>query len=123
MSENRKMTCIVCPIGCQIDVQLENGDIISLEGYTCPRGREYAGNEIRNPLRMVTSTVRVMGGELPMLPVKTSKPIPKNLIMECMNQINRVAVTAPVASGDAIIKDVLGTGADIVATRHIKKAS
>lgn len=97
-------------------METDGVDIQSISGYSCPRGREYAVHEVTNPLRMVTSTVKVRKGEKPLLPVKTSKPIPKGLIMACMTEINKVTVTAPVQIGDVIIPNVMGTEADIVAT-------
>lgn len=121
LPETKKLTCIVCPIGCQIQVILGDNEIIEINGFTCPRGKEYAVHEITNPLRMVTSTVRVMGGCLPLLPVKTSKPIPKHLIMECMKEINKACVKAPVGIGDVIVSDIFGSGVDIIATRDIAR--
>ncbi len=115
-----ELTCIVCPIGCRIQIdETENGYII--EGYACPRGKKYALQELEDPRRMVTSTVRVENGFLALVPVKTAEPIPKNLIFDVMTQINSVVVEAPVFLGDVIVKDVAGTGIDIIATRDMPK--
>ena len=115
-----ELTCIVCPIGCRIQIdETENGYII--EGYACPRGKKYALQELEDPRRMVTSTVRVENGFLALVPVKTAEPIPKNLILDVITQRNSVVVEASVYLGDVIGKDVAGTGIDIVATRDMPK--
>lgn len=110
----RKLTCIICPVGCEITVQLEDGKVIDVTGNTCPRGKIYAENECTNPQRTVTSTVVCEDGS--MLSVKTSTPIPKDKMKECIDIINRTVVKLPVAIGDVIIEDVFGS--KIVATQN-----
>ena len=78
----KELTCIACPLGCTITVTLEGKDVISVEGNTCPRGKEYAINECTAPVRTVTTTVRCDDGSL--VSVKTSKPIPKENIFDAM---------------------------------------
>ena len=90
-----------------------------MTGNSCPRGKEYAINEVTNPTRTITSTVAISGGELHRLPVMTSSPIPKGKIFEVMQEIDKVRACAPVRIGDVIIRNVLGTGSDIIATRNI----
>lgn len=107
----RNLTCIVCPIGCSIDVEISGGEVVSVSGNTCVRGAEYAKKECTSPERGVTSTMRCTNGE--MLPVKTSQPISKDKIFECMNLINGTTATLPVKVGEVLIKDVFGS--DIVA--------
>ncbi|MCR5041667.1 MAG: DUF1667 domain-containing protein [Clostridia bacterium] len=114
----KQLTCVACPRGCSITVTLDGDSIVSIEGNACPRGKKYAENEITDPRRMVASTVKVNGGKLPVVPVKTSSDIPKNMIFDVMREINRVSVDAPVEIGQVIIPDVLGTGADIIATNN-----
>lgn len=113
----KEFTCIVCPKGCRIFLG-EDGD---LSGAGCERGIAYVQSEIENPTRMVTSTVRLAGSELPRLPVKTSAPIPKKMMMRAVALLNDITVQAPVKSGDVIIKDVLGTGVDFIATKSAGK--
>lgn len=114
--KDRNLTCIVCPRGCALTVSFdENGSIKSISGNLCPRGKAYAENECVHPVRTITSTVRCLDGE--MIPVKTSSPIPKELMFEVMKEINSVRAADDIRIGDAVIKDVLGTGADIIATR------
>ncbi len=110
----RKLTCIVCPLGCEINVELDKGNVISVSGNTCPRGKVYAKNECTNPQRIVTSTVRCEDGS--MLPVKTDKTIPKSKMSDCMSKINKTVAKLPVVVGDIIVRDVFG--ANIVATKN-----
>lgn len=110
----RELTCIVCPLGCDLKVEIDNGKVISVSGNTCPRGKVYAENECTNPQRTVTSTVRCEDGS--MLSVKTDRTIPKTKMMECMNIINKTVAKLPVKVGDIIVEDVFG--ANIVATEN-----
>ena len=116
---DKELICICCPKGCHLKVDREAK---SVSGNGCSRGLEYGINEVTNPVRVITSTVKVKNGELPVVPVKTNKPIPKGLNFKCMEEINKSEVNAPVKIGQVIIKNVLGTGADIVATRNVKEA-
>ena len=112
----RNLTCIVCPKGCPITVELDGKNIVSITGHTCKRGEEYAKNECTAPMRTLTTTVALEGGGV--LPVKTDKTVPKELLFECMQAVNAVKAPAGTKLGDVIIENVLGTGANIVATRN-----
>lgn len=111
----KEFICIVCPRGCHISVD-EN---MNVTGNTCPRGKEYAINEMTHPTRMITSTVAIESPELRRLPVMTSAPIPKDRIFDVMEEINKVRAKAPVKIHDVVISNVLGLGVDIIATRNI----
>ena len=117
--EKRNLTCIRCPLGCQVTVTLENNEIIEVPGNTCPRGDEYARKEVTNPTRVVTSIVRCEGGVLPVLSVKSKNDVPKGKIFDVLKEIKPVIVKAPIEIGDVIIADVAGTGVDIVASKRI----
>ena len=110
----RLLTCIVCPRGCNLSIDIQDGKVVSVCGNACPRGVKYAEDECTHPRRTVTSTVRCEGGGL--VAVKTSETIPKELVFECMKVINSLTATADVSVGDVILEDVLGTGVSIVAT-------
>ena len=114
----KEMTCVACPLGCTVTVEYEGKDVLSVTGNTCKRGDLYARTEIVNPTRNISSTVKVIGGAHPVVPVKTSAPIPKNMIFDCMKEINAVSVNAPVSIGQVIIHNVLDTGVDIVAANN-----
>lgn len=115
----REMVCVSCPIGCALTVELDdNNEVISVSGNTCKRGDSYARQECTHPERMLTSTVKVEGGRLPVVPVKSAKPIPKEMLFDCMKEINKVTLKAPVNIGDKVIENILGIGIDIVATNE-----
>ena len=116
----RELICVSCPIGCALKVELdENSNVLSVSGNTCKRGEKYAIDECTNPVRMLTSTVKVNGGALPVVPVKTASPIPKGMMFECMKTINKTVVEAPVRMGDILIKNICDTGVDIIATNEV----
>ena len=113
----RELTCIVCPKGCQLKVELdENKNILSIEGHTCKRGETYAVNECTAPKRVVTTTAPLAGGGV--VPVKTNGSIPKELMFECVRLVNEVRVAPDAPIGTVVIADVLGTGVDVVTTRN-----
>ncbi len=114
----REMTCIICPMGCQMTVAQEDGsDIIVVEGNTCPRGRSYAIAECTHPTRTLTTTAPTSDGRV--IPVKTAKAIPKELLFSAMAQINHATVTLPARIGDIVIHDLLGTGVDVIVTANM----
>ena len=113
---SKELTCIVCPRGCRLTID----DNLNVTGNSCPRGAQYAKDEMTNPKRMITSIVRVKNRENLMVSVKTSASIPKGKIFDILEEIAKVSVDAPIHIGDVLIKDVLGTGSDIVATKEIK---
>ena len=113
----RELTCIVCPRGCQLVCELgDNNEVISVSGNLCPRGKTYAVNECTNPQRVVTSTVRCEDGSV--ISCKTSTTVPKGLMFEVMSVINKTLAPNSVQIGDVIIENVLGTGADVIATSN-----
>ena len=110
------ITCTVCPMGCSITVEGEGDQIEKVEGFGCKRGEEYARNEFVHPVRIFTSSVRMKGGQEPLMPVRSNKPVPKELLLECVRALQGVTITAPVHCGDVVVKNILDTGANIVAT-------
>ena len=113
----RELTCIVCPRGCALKAELDdNGAVLSVSGNICPRGKTYAVDECVNPMRVVTSTVRCEDGGV--VSCKTSSSIPKSLVFDAMKLINTTLAPNSVKIGDVIIADILGTGADVVATSN-----
>lgn len=117
--EKRTLTCIGCPLGCAVTVELNNGEIISVTGNTCKRGDDYARKEVTRPMRTVTSTVRVTGGDIPMVSVKTAADIPKEKIMDIMRCLTDLSVPAPVHIGDIILENAADTGVNIIATKEV----
>ena len=118
--EERKLTCIGCPMGCPLTVVMNGKEVVSVTGNTCKRGDIYARKEVTNPTRIVTSTVRVTGGSEAMVSVKTKEDIPKGKIFDCVKALKNVEVAAPVHIGDVLVKNVAGTGVDVIATKNVE---
>jgi CxxC motif-containing protein len=116
----REFTCIVCPNGCDIEVNLaDDGTITSITGAHCRGGENYVKQELTDPQRTIASSVPVLGGELPLVSVRLDKAIPKNRIFDVMTEIRKVTLTAPVHSGDIAIADVLGLGSNVIVTKDV----
>lgn len=118
--EVRNLTCINCPMGCALTVEMNGDEVVNISGNTCKRGEVYAQKEVTNPTRIVTSTVRVSGGKADMVSVKTREDIPKEKIFECVRALKNVEVQAPIHIGDVIISNIADTGIDVVATKNIE---
>ena len=121
MEEKRELTCIGCPMGCQITVTLQDGTVTDVSGNTCNIGDTYAREEVLSPKRTVTSIIKVCGGELPVVSVKTMEAVPKGKISEVMDEIRSISVEAPVTIGQILIENVAGTNVAVVATKEIKE--
>lgn len=113
------LTCIGCPLGCAIHVEIQDGEIINVTGNTCKRGEDYARKEVTHPTRIVTSTVSVENGAVPVVSVKTNQDIPKEKVKEIMDCLQQIRVQAPIYTGDVIVVNVAQTGVDIVATKDV----
>lgn len=115
----KEYTCIVCPNGCEIKMQTEGQEIKMIEGNLCDKGKEYVTQEFLAPKRMVTSSVAVLGGELPLASVRTSAPIPKEKIFEAVKEIKGITLTAPVHAGQVVISNLFGSGCDVIVTKTV----
>lgn len=115
-----KLICINCPRGCHLEVENIDGEI-KVTGNSCPRGEQYAINEITNPLRVVTTTIAIESNKYDRLPVITSKPIPKVKIMEVCRALKGLEVKAPVRMGDVIVSNIIGLDSDVVASKSIEE--
>lgn len=119
MTETRELICINCPLGCGLTVTIKGGEVEKVQGNTCPKGEAYGKKEVTNPTRIVTSIVKVTGGVLPVVSVKTASDIPKEKIMDCARVLKEVEVQAPVSIGDVVLEDVCGTGVPMIATKNV----
>ncbi len=115
-------TCIICPNGCEIIAQLEDGQIIAMEGAACKRGESYVHQELTAPMRNIASSVLVDGGILPLVSVRLSAPIPKERVFDTMAVIRQQLLNAPVHTGQVVIADVLGLGVDLIVTKNVPQA-
>lgn len=116
--ENREMICIGCPLGCNLNVKIDGEDII-VTGNTCPNGEKYAKEEVTNPKRIVTSTIKVLNNKTSRVSCKTDKAIDKNKIFACMEEIKSASALAPIKIGDILIKNVADSDVNIIATKNI----
>lgn len=116
----KEIICTVCPRGCHIQVEGEGEVIRSIEGHGCKRGLEYAGTEFSHPVRILTTTVKLEGMDNDLLPVRSSKPLPKEKLFACMEVIRATTVKVPVARYDVVIPDICGCGVDMVATKTVE---
>ncbi len=116
-----KVTCVMCPLGCEMTVYFEDEEIKKIEGYGCENGKTYAEQEVRSSKRPVMSVVRCSEGSMPTVAVVTDEPVPKDRITDVMNEIKDIVVEAPVSEGDILKEDVCGLGVNIKATRSVKK--
>lgn len=118
--EIRTLTCISCPMGCPLTVEMDGDKIKGITGNTCKRGEIYARKEVTAPTRIVTSTVKVTNGSADMVSVKTKTDIPKDKIFDCVKCLKGISVEAPVHIGDVIVPNAAETGVDIVATKDVE---
>jgi CxxC motif-containing protein len=121
--EKKHFTCVICPLGCEIDVELQNGNVVSMEGSKCEKGKEFVLQELEEAMRILTTTVPIKGAKWAMLPVRTDKPIPKRLLSKVIEQLATIELHAPVKMYHVIVKDVAGTDANIVATRNMGRVN
>lgn len=116
----KEYTCIICPNGCNLTAEVEDEKILSLEGAKCKRGYEYVNHELNNPKRNIASSILLENGEIPLVSVRLSKPIPKDRIFDCMAVIKRARLMAPVSIGQVAINNILGLGSDVIVTKNVK---
>ena len=115
--EKRHFVCVVCPIGCEIDVVHDGKKIISMAGNKCEKSEEFVRQELIEPMRILTTTVRIQGARWAVIPVRSDKAVPKRLFPRIMKQLRRIGLRAPVNVLDVVVRDVLQTGANIITTR------
>lgn len=116
----KEFTCIICPNGCNIIAEIEDGKILSLEGASCKRGNEYVNQELTNPCRTIASSILLEDGALPLVSVRLTKPVPKDKIFEVMEVIKKARLNAPVHVGQVAIENVLGLESDVIVTKNVE---
>lgn len=115
----REFTCIICPNGCEIEADIENGEIRSIEGATCPKGVDYVRQELTDPQRNIATSVLVRGGILPLASVRLTRAIPKDRIFDAMKAIKEISLDAPVGAGTVVARNLLGCGSDVIVTKAV----
>jgi CxxC motif-containing protein len=117
-----EMICIQCPLGCKIKVQLDDDNkVLDISGFTCKSGKEYAMQEVTDPHRVITTSIKVIDGKNELVSVKTNKPVPKRLIQSIMDIIKNSSVHAPVELNQVVISNIANSGADIITTKKVEK--
>lgn len=116
------ITCICCPIGCKIKIKKKDKKI-QIDGAQCKRGKEYAIQEVTDPRRILTTTVHIVDGTQKMLPVRSEREIPKDLVKKSVKKLSEIKVKAPVKCGDIVYKNILNSGVNIIATRDIERVN
>jgi len=122
MRETKEFICVTCPVGCTIQATIEDGELLNVEGNTCKRGIAFVQEELTAPRRTLCTTVRVHGGKLPLVPVRSEEPLPKGRVLDVAAALRDVLLDAPVTEGQIVLPDALGTGVDIRATRDMPVA-
>jgi CxxC motif-containing protein len=117
--EKKHFVCVICPIGCEIDVIHDGDKIVSMEGNKCEKAQEFVRQELIEPMRILTTTVRLGGARLPVIPVRTDKPVPKRLFPRILRQLKGIELQAPVNMLDVVVENVAGTGGNVIATRTV----
>ncbi|MBN2061184.1 MAG: DUF1667 domain-containing protein [Deltaproteobacteria bacterium] len=116
-----EITCIVCPLGCRIELDVgPDSHIERINGHQCKKGKEYAVMEFENPSRVLTTTLTAEGSKIRLLPVRTDMPVSRHLLRDIVKSIKEIKVTPPIRPGHIIIRDVLGTGANLISTGNLK---
>ena len=118
---SKEIRCIVCPTGCLVHVENVNGELV-IEGHSCNRGEEYAREEFISPKRILTTTMRVENGFLPLIPVRSDVLLPKEKLKETLKEIAKTVVEAPIKMGDILIQNVVGLDVNIIASRNLSEA-
>ena len=116
-----ELICIVCPKSCNLTV--DENDNYKVTGHSCERGVEYGRDEVTNPVRTVTSTVKISGAAYNRCPVKTRSPIPKRFVFDAMRLLDAAELDAPVQEGAVVVEDICGTGVPWVTTRSLGQKS
>ena len=117
----REYTCIICPNGCDIQADVENGKILSITGNFCPKGESYVEQELTDPRRNIATSILVKNGELPLASVRLTNPIPKGEIGKAMEEIRKISLEAPVKAGTIVISEILGYESDVIVTKTVER--
>jgi CxxC motif-containing protein len=120
-AEKKHFVCVVCPVGCEVDVVHDGSEITSMEGNKCEKSEEFVSQELIEPMRILTTTVRIQGSRWPVIPVRTDTAVPKRLFPRIMKRLRRVKLEAPINMLDLVVKNVAATGANIIATRSMPR--
>jgi len=114
-----RLTCVLCPVGCELEVWRDEAGELRIQGYQCDKGVPFAVEEVLRPKRNLATSVPVKGTEAKMVSVRLSGPVPREMVFPILAEISRLRPEAPVRRGEVLMADVLGTGVDVIATRTV----
>jgi CxxC motif-containing protein len=117
--KQHEIQCVLCPVSCVAHVKVDKAGIISITNLECHRGERYVTQELRAPLRDVFTTIPITGATISRLPVRTSHPVPKHEVMNCMRALAKLQIKAPVLIGTVVVHNLLNLGIDVIATRTL----
>ena len=120
MNKTINLICIGCPMGCPLTVLMQGDTVVSVAGNTCKRGDDYARREVVSPMRVFSTTLPVLGGSRPTVPVKTAGEVPKPMVLLCVRALQGITLNAPVRAGDVVVQNLLNTGVDIIAVADVE---
>jgi CxxC motif-containing protein len=115
----KEYNCIICPNGCDIEAEVNGTEIISIDWNLCPQGVDYVQNELICPMRTIASSVKVENGELPIVSVRLTNPVPKDRVFEVIDVIRGIKISAPLCIGDVVKENILGLGSDLIVTKNV----
>ncbi|MHA1584024.1 MAG: DUF1667 domain-containing protein [Promethearchaeota archaeon] len=121
--DERDIICVICPNSCRLKVWRDKNDQVQVKGNQCPRGEKYGKSEYIHPVRMLITTMRIENGVLPVIPVRTTIPIPKELIFDAIKIVNQNLCRAPIKMNTVLIKNILGTGVDVISSRDMESSN
>ena len=116
-----RITCIECPIGCLINVEYNKGEIVSIRGNECKKGKRFVEKEIKDPRRILTTTISIESSRFNRLPVRSNIPAPKDEILKMVKEIKRIKIKIPIKMGDTIARNFMDSGVDIISSMTIDK--
>lgn len=121
LQKQKKIICIRCPQGCEISTTIDGYEIKHIQGNVCKLGKEYVYNEIKDPRRIVTTTVKVKNSKTSLVPVWTSAPIPKDKIFELTKMLKKIKLAPPIEMNQIVIKNIFNLGIDVITSGVVKK--
>ncbi|MHA1820215.1 MAG: DUF1667 domain-containing protein [Promethearchaeota archaeon] len=121
VGDSKDFVCTICPNSCRLHIEVRSPNELVVSGFTCPKGMEFGKQEFLEPKRMLITTMKIKNGVLPVIPVRSNKPIPKEMIFKAMEEVNNTEVKAPVKMGDVLIKNLFNLNVDVVASRDMEE--
>ena len=121
MPQDSEYICVTCPVGCALRATVEGSNLLEVRGQSCQRGFDFVLEELTDPRRTLTTTVQVNHGALPLVPVRSTAPLPKHMVMQVARALRTILIEAPIVEHQVVMSSVFGTGIDMVTTRDLER--